>query len=71
MIIGGCSTKYTMGVDFGTERGWAVLLDVSWGRELATSVHSYANGVMDDIAWRRGTIGARLGVVGGSGDAAP
>jgi ribulose kinase len=47
MIIGGCMTKYKIGVDFGTERGWAVLLDVSKRRELATSVQSCANGVID------------------------
>jgi L-ribulokinase len=38
---------YTIGVDFGTESGRAVLVDVNTGRELASSVHSYANGVID------------------------
>lgn len=40
--------KYTIGVDFGTESGRAVLVDVSNGRELATSVHPYANSVIDE-----------------------
>ena len=40
--------KYTIGVDFGTESGRAVLVDVSNGRELASSVHVYANGVIDE-----------------------
>ena len=40
--------KYTIGIDFGTESGRAVLVDVSNGRELATSVHPYANDVIDE-----------------------
>lgn len=40
--------KYTIGVDFGTESGRAVLVDVADGREVATAVHPYANGVIDD-----------------------
>jgi L-ribulokinase len=39
--------RYSIGVDFGTESGRAVLVDVSNGRELATVVHPYANGVID------------------------
>ena len=42
------SSKYAVGVDFGTESGRAVLVDVSTGRELASSVHPYANGVIDE-----------------------
>jgi L-ribulokinase len=38
--------KYTIGVDFGTESGRAVLVEVATGRELASSVHPYANGVI-------------------------
>ena len=30
--------KYAVGVDFGTESGRAVLVDVSTGREVATAV---------------------------------
>jgi len=40
--------KYTIGVDFGTESGRAVLVDVSDGHELATSIYQYANGVIDE-----------------------
>ena len=40
--------KYSIGIDFGTESGRAVLVDVVDGREVATSVHHYANGVIDE-----------------------
>jgi L-ribulokinase len=40
--------KYAIGVDFGTESGRAVLVDVADGREIANAVHSYANGVVDE-----------------------
>jgi L-ribulokinase len=40
-------TKYAVGVDFGTESGRAVLVELATGRELATSVYPYANGVID------------------------
>jgi L-ribulokinase len=38
---------YTIGVDFGTESGRAVLVDTRNGHEVATSVHMYKNGVID------------------------
>ncbi len=40
--------KYAIGVDFGTESGRAVLVDVSDGAEVATSVFAYSDGVIDD-----------------------
>lgn len=40
--------KYAIGIDFGTESGRAVLIEVADGREVATSVHHYANGVIDE-----------------------
>ena len=40
--------KYAIGVDFGTESGRAVLVDVANGHEVATAVHPYANGVIDE-----------------------
>lgn len=41
-------TKYTIGVDFGTESGRAVLVDTRDGREVATAVHAYSNSVIDE-----------------------
>ncbi len=41
--------KYAIGVDFGTESGRAVLVDVANGREIVTAVHPYANGVIDEV----------------------
>jgi L-ribulokinase len=40
--------KYTIGIDFGTQSGRAVLVDVANGEEVATAVHAYANGVIDE-----------------------
>ena len=42
------ATKYAIGVDFGTESGRAVLVEVASGKEVATSVYSYQNGVIDE-----------------------
>lgn len=43
------TAKYAIGVDFGTETGRAVLVDVSDGREVATSVYPYSHGVIDEV----------------------
>jgi L-ribulokinase len=40
-------SRYAIGVDFGTESGRAVLVDVGDGTVLATAVHPYSNGVID------------------------
>jgi L-ribulokinase len=40
--------KYAVGVDFGTESGRAVLVDVSNGAEVATAVYPYSNAVIDE-----------------------
>lgn len=38
---------YTIGIDFGTESGRALLVDTRDGREVATAVHNYGDGVID------------------------
>ena len=40
-------SRYTIGVDFGTESGRAVLVDLGDGHTLASSVYRSANGVID------------------------
>ena len=40
--------KYAIGVDFGTESGRAVLVDILTGNELSASVYKYAHGVIDE-----------------------
>lgn len=39
--------RYALGIDFGTESGRALLVDVETGEEVATHVHSYPHGVLD------------------------
>ncbi len=41
-------SKYAIGIDYGTESGRAVLVDIKDGKELATSVFKYINGVIDE-----------------------
>lgn len=41
--------RYTLGIDFGTESGRAVLVDVDNGREVATAVYKYPDGVIDEV----------------------
>src|SRR3954468_13251695 len=47
---GACVTRsdqFTVGVDFGTLSGRAVVVRVSDGAEVGTAVHDYAHGVLD------------------------
>ena len=46
--LGMAKRKYSIGVDFGTESGRALLVDVSNGKELATAIYPYKNGVIDE-----------------------
>src|ERR1700687_767796 len=39
--------RFTIGVDFGTESGRAVLVRLSDGVEIAAAIHPYENGVID------------------------
>ncbi|MCX5654133.1 MAG: ribulokinase, partial [Planctomycetota bacterium] len=40
--------RYDLGVDYGTESARALLVDVADGREVATAVHPYSNGVISE-----------------------
>lgn len=42
------SRKFALGIDFGTESGRALLVDVNTGEEAADCVHAYADGVIDE-----------------------
>ena len=42
-------TKYSIGVDFGTESGRAVVVKVDNGEEVASSVYEYKDGVIDEF----------------------
>lgn len=41
--------KYAIGVDYGTQSGRAVLVEIGTGREVATSVKAYSHSVMDEF----------------------
>ena len=41
--------KYAIGVDFGTESGRAVLVEVRSGKQIATAVYPYKHGVIDEV----------------------
>lgn len=41
--------KYTIGVDFGTLSGRALLVEVNTGQEVATAIKKYSHGVMDEV----------------------
>lgn len=43
------SAKYSIGVDYGTQSGRAVLVDVETGSEVASAVKVYTHGVMDEF----------------------
>ena len=51
------SEKYAIGIDFGTESARAIVVDLSDGREVATSVFQYDDGVIDE---RLPGVGIRL-----------
>ncbi|MBU5445563.1 ribulokinase [Paenibacillus sp. MSJ-34] len=41
--------KYSIGVDYGTQSGRALLIEIETGREVAAAVKSYTHGVMDEF----------------------
>ena len=41
-------TKFAIGLDFGTESGRALVVDVATGQVVGSAVHRYADGVIDD-----------------------
>lgn len=41
--------KYSIGIDFGTQSGRALLVEVETGKEIATAVKEYKHGVMDEF----------------------
>ncbi|MGC8861964.1 MAG: ribulokinase [Armatimonadota bacterium] len=49
--------KYALGIDFGTLSARALLVEVETGKEVASEVYEYANGVIDD---RLPTSGEKL-----------
>jgi L-ribulokinase len=43
------SKKYSIGIDYGTQSGRALLVEVDTGKEVATAVIPYADGVINEI----------------------
>jgi len=43
------SRKCAVGIDFGTESGRVVIVDVANGEEVGSAVHQYADGVIDTV----------------------
>lgn len=41
------NSKFALGLDFGTESGRALVVDVSTGREAGSAIDRYADGVID------------------------
>ena len=41
--------KYSLGIDYGTQSGRALLVEVDTGKEVATVVIPYADGVIDEV----------------------
>lgn len=41
-------SRYAIGIDYGSLSGRAVIVDLSNGKEMATALHEYANGVIDE-----------------------
>ena len=63
-------SRYTIGVDFGSESGRALLVDVADGRSVASAVYTYSNGVIDErlpLADRDVRLAAGLGAAGPRG----
>src|SRR5450756_615532 len=42
------STKYALGIDYGTESARTALVDLHDGHEVTTAVYAYADGVIDE-----------------------
>ena len=51
--------RYTVGIDFGTLSGRAVVVRVADGEEVGSAVHDYPHGVMERRAGRDGRARCR------------
>ena len=43
------NSRYVIGIDYGTESGRVLLVEVASGREVAAAVHPYTSGVIDEV----------------------